>query len=102
MDTTLTAKVNLLSNCALAIYNVAYNTNDSFDNTKAYNDTKPTTAGTFPDNNSADKDKSTLFCVTCKPGYKAHYFSNKKVVEHCSLIANCKTPGSTANACETC
>lgn len=69
VNTIDTAKVNLLANCGLAVFNANYG-NTNFDNSGAYN----SSAGNIPttDNNTA------LLCVSCKPGYKADWFTDKK------------------------
>lgn len=85
--------VNKLAGCAVAIFNPVY-TNANFDNTEAWSNTD----GAFSTN-----PKTALFCGSCKPGYKADYFNNKKnIVRYCTAIDNCQTGGSWFNACEQC
>ena len=87
------ASIDLLPNCALAVFNTSY-TNANFDNTGVYNKDAvafPTTA------------VQALYCASCKPGYKAEYFNNQgNIVRKCRQITNCATGGMALNACETC
>lgn len=85
--------VNKLAGCAIAVFNPNY-TNANFDNSEAWN----TNAVALPNNT-----KIALVCASCKPGYKASYFTDiVNVVRHCDAIANCQAGGSWFNACEQC
>lgn len=68
VNTVDTAKVNLLANCGLAVFNANYGNGD-FDNSAAYN----SSAGSLP-----AADTMALLCVSCKPGYKADWFTTEK------------------------
>lgn len=72
--------VDKLAGCAIAVFNPNYDITD-FNNKSAFTNT----AGNFP-----TSDDSALFCGSCKPGYKADYFTNKKnIVRYCTAITNC-------------
>ena len=58
--------MNKLEGCGLAVYNVNY-TDFNFSNTSAYSKV----SADFPTD-----DKVGLFCVACKPGYRAYYWNN--------------------------
>jgi hypothetical protein len=60
------AEVDLLDGCGLAVFNSNYG-NPEFNNTNAIS----STATNIPTTNMA------LFCASCKPGYKADWFTDK-------------------------
>ena len=67
VNTIDAAKVNLLAGCGLAVFNANYG-NTTFDNSDAYSNT----AVNLP------TAKVALLCASCKPGFKADWFDDKK------------------------
>ena len=68
VNTVDAAKVNLLAGCGLAVFNANYG-NTTFDNSGAVS----TSAANIP-----TTETIALLCASCKPGFKADWFENKK------------------------